>query len=35
MNGIQLSKKQGELFKDDDNAGDEVIRVDETNQIEF
>ena len=34
LTGIQLFKKQGELFKDDDNAGDEVIRVDETNQIE-
>lgn len=34
LTGLQLFKNQANLFKDDDNAGDEVIRVDESNQIE-
>lgn len=34
LTGLQLFKKQANLFKDDDNAGEEVIRVDENNQIE-
>jgi len=34
LTGIQLFKKQANLFKDDENAGTEVIKVDDTNQIE-
>jgi hypothetical protein len=34
LTGIELFKKQANLFKDDENAGEEIIRVDESNQIE-
>lgn len=34
LTGLQLFKKQANLFKDDDNAGEELIRVDESNQVE-
>lgn len=34
LTGLQLFKKQANLFKDDENAGTEQIKVDETNQLE-
>lgn len=34
LTGIQLFKKQSNLFKDDENAGTEAIKVDETNQVD-
>ena len=34
LTGLQLFKKQSNLFKDDENAADEIIKVDENNQIE-
>ena len=34
LTGLQLFQKQSNLFKDDDNAGEEVIRVDENNQMD-
>jgi len=34
LTGLQLFRKQGNLFKDDENAGTEQIKVDENNQID-
>lgn len=34
LTGIQLFRKQGNLFKDDENATGDVIKVDELNQME-
>lgn len=34
LTGLQLFRKQANLFKDDENAGTEVIKVDELNQID-
>ena len=32
LTGLQLFKKEGNIFKDDENAGEELIRVDQSNQ---
>ena len=34
LTGLQLFRKQANLFKDDENAGTEQIKVDENNQID-
>lgn len=34
LTGLQLFRKQANLFKDDENAGTEQIKVDESNQLE-
>lgn len=34
LTGLQLFRKQANLFKDDENAGTEQIKVDEDNQLE-
>lgn len=34
LTGLQLFKKQGNLFKDDENAESDQIKVDEENQLE-
>lgn len=34
LTGLQLFRKQANLFKDDENAGTESIKVDENNQLD-